>query len=244
VGASAFAHKAGYHVAAIVKDPDTYQHIDPDVVGNGRRILVSELSGQRNISVKLAERGLDLPLSKEENRALLDRVKQMESRGFQYEGAEASFELLALRLRADYQPPFDLEDFLIVNRRRHQDDGDPTTHSDMQAEAMTKIAVGEEIFQTAADGNGPVSAMDASIRRGLTQPYPAIATVHLRDYKVRILDSAGGAEAGVRVLIESSDGEHIWHTVGSSTDVIEASWIALSDAYEYFLYKQPQWSAE
>ena len=244
VGASAFAHKAGYHVAAVVKDPDTYQHIDPDVVGNGRRILVSELSGQRNISVKLAERGLDFPLSKEENRALLDRVKQLESRGFRYEGAEASFELLALRLRPDYQPPFELEDFLIVNRRRHRDDGDPTTHSDMQAEAMTKIAVGEEIFQTAADGNGPVSAMDASIRRGLMQPYPAIATVHLRDYKVRILDPAGGAEAGVRVLIESSDGEHIWNTVGSSTDVIEASWIALSDAYEYFLYKQPQWSGE
>ena len=105
VGVSAFAHKAGYHVAAIVKDPDTYQHIDPDAVGNGRRILVSELSGQRNISVKLAERGLDFPLSKEENRALLDRVKEMESRGFQYEGAEASFELLALRLRPGYRPP-------------------------------------------------------------------------------------------------------------------------------------------
>ena len=243
VGVSAFAHKAGYHVAAIVKDPDTYQHIDPDAVGNGRRILVSELSGQRNISVKLAERGLDFPLSKEENRALLDRVKEMESRGFQYEGAEASFELLALRLRPGYRAPFDLEDFLIVNRRRHKDDGDPTTHSDMQAEAMTKIAVGEEVFQTAADGNGPVSAMDASIRRGLRQPYPAIETVHLRDYKVRILDAASGTGASVRVLIESSDGEHIWNTVGSSTDVIEASWIALSDAYEYFLYKHPQWAA-
>ena len=243
VGASAFAHKAGYHVAAIVKDPDTYQHIDPDAVGNGRRILVSELSGQRNISVKLAERGLDFPLSKAENRALLDRVKEMESRGFQYEAAEASFELLALRLRPGYRPPFELEDFLIVNRRRHQDDGDPTTHSDMQAEAMTKIAAGEQIFQTAADGNGPVSAMDASIRRGLRQPYPAIETVRLRDYKVRILDAASGTGASVRVLIESSDGEHIWNTVGSSTDVIEASWIALSDAYEYFLYKHPQWEA-
>jgi 2-isopropylmalate synthase len=243
VGASAFAHKAGYHVAAIVKDPDTYQHIDPDRVGNDRRILVSELSGQRNISVKLAERGLDFPLSKAENRALLDRVKEMESRGFQYEGAEASFELLALRLRPGYRPPFELEDFLIVNRRRHKDDGDPTTHSDMQAEAMTKIAAGEQVFQTAADGNGPVSALDASIRRGLGQPYPEIETVRLRDYKVRILDAASGTGAGVRVLIESSDGEHVWHTVGSSTDVIEASWIALSDAYEYFLYKHPQWAA-
>ncbi len=243
VGASAFAHKAGYHVAAIVKDPDTYQHIDPDSVGNDRRILVSELSGRRNISVKLAERGLDLPLSAEENQALLERVKEMESRGFQYEGAEASFELLALRLRPGYRPPFELEDFLIVNRRRHKDDGDPTTHSDMQAEAMTKIAAGEQIFQTAADGNGPVSALDASIRRGLRQPYPEIETVRLRDYKVRILDAASGTGAGVRVLIESSDGEHVWNTVGSSTDVIEASWIALSDAYEYFLHRHPQWAA-
>ena len=244
VGQSAFAHKAGYHVAAVVKDANTYQHIDPELVGNDPRILVSELSGQRNISYKLAERGLDLPLSKEENRALLERVKEMESRGFQYEGAEASFELLAFRLRPGYTPPFELEDFLIVNRRRHKEDGDPTTHSEMQAEAMTKIAVGEEVFQTAGEGNGPVAALDESIRRGLRQAYPAIETVHLRDYKVRILDAASGTDASVRVLIESSDGEHVWNSVGSSTDVIEASWIALSDAYEYFLRKHVEWAAE
>ena len=243
VGASAFAHKAGYHVAAVVKDANTYQHIDPEQVGNDRRILVSELSGQRNISYKLAERGLDLPLSKEENRALLDRVKEMESRGFQYEAAEASFELLALRLRPDYRPAFALDDFLIVSRRRHQDDGDPTTHSEMQAEAMTKVVVAADTFQTAGEGNGPVDAMDQSIRRGLQQAYPAIAQVHLLDYKVRILDSGTGTGARVRVLIESSDGEHIWNTVGSSTDVIEASWIALSDAYEYFLHKHAEWVA-
>lgn len=243
VGRSAFAHKAGYHVAAVVKDERTYQHIDPHAVGNGRRILVSELSGQRNIAYKLEERGLDLPLSKEENRALLERVKEMENRGFQYEGAEASFDLLALRLRPDYTSPFILEDFLIVNRRRHRDDGDPTTHSEMQAEAMTKIGVGEQIFQTAGEGNGPVNAMDQSIRRGLRQAYPQIDRVRLLDYKVRILDAASGTGASVRVLIESSDGERIWNTVGSSTDVIEASWIALSDAYEYYLLKQPEWSA-
>ena len=243
VGRSAFAHKAGYHVAAVVKDADTYQHIDPDVVGNGRRVLVSELSGQRNVAYKLEERGLDLPLSREENRTLLERVKEMEGRGFQYEGAEASFELLARRLRPGYRPPFSLEDFLIVNRRRHRDDGDPTTHSEMQAEAMTKIGVGEEVYQTAGEGNGPVSAMDQSIRRGLRQAYAEIDQVHLLDYKVRILDAASGTDASVRVLIESSDGAHVWHTVGSSTDVIEASWIALSDAYEYFLLKQPEWGA-
>ena len=243
VGRSAFAHKAGYHVAAVVKDADTYQHIDPDVVGNGRRVLVSELSGQRNVAYKLEERGLDLPLSREENRTLLERVKEMEGRGFQYEGAEASFELLARRLRPGYRPPFSLEDFLIVNRRRHRDDGDPTTHSEMQAEAMTKIGVGEEVYQTAGEGNGPVSAMDQSIRRGLQQAYAEIDQVHLLDYKVRILDAASGTDASVRVLIESSDGAHVWHTVGSSTDVIEASWIALSDAYEYFLLKQPEWGA-
>ena len=243
VGRSAFAHKAGYHVAAVVKDADTYQHIDPDAVGNGRRVLVSELSGRRNVAYKLEERGLDLPLSREENRALLARVKEMEGRGFQYEGAEASFELLARRLRPGYRPPFSLEDFLIVNRRRHRDDGDPTTHSEMQAEAMTKIGVGEEVYQTAGEGNGPVSAMDQSIRRGLRQAYAEIDRVHLLDYKVRILDAASGTDASVRVLIESSDGEHIWNTVGCSTDVIEASWMALSDAYEYYLLKQPEWGA-
>ncbi len=242
VGQSAFAHKAGYHVAGIMKDEDTYQHVKPALVGNARRVLVSELSGQRNISYKLQERGLDFPLNKDETRALLERVKTMESRGYQYEGAEASFELLALRLRAAYTPPFVLDDFLIVERRRHHG-GDDDAGNEMAAEAMTKIAVGGNVYQTAADGNGPVNALDQSVRKGLREAYPEIDRMHLLDYKVRILDAGAGTEASVRVLIESTDGEHIWNTVGSSTDVIDASWMALSDAFEYFLYKRPQWDA-
>ena len=243
VGLSAFAHKAGYHVAAVVKDANTYQHIPPEQVGNDRRVLISELSGQRNIAYKLQERGLDFPLTQEETRALLAQVKRMESRGFQYEGAEASFELLALRLRPGYQRPFDLEDFMVVERRRHRPAGSEDGENEMLAEAMAKVAVGGRVYQTAADGNGPVNALDGAVRKGLREPYPAIERVRLLDYKVRILDTRAGTGAGVRVLIESTDGERIWTTVGSSTDVIEASWIALSDAYEYFLLKQPEWAA-
>ena len=243
VGASAFAHKAGYHVAAIVKDEDTYQHTRPAVIGNDRRVLVSELSGQRNIAEKLRERGLDFPLTAEETRALLDRVKTMESRGYQYESAEASFELLAHRIRPGYVPPFALEDFLIVERRRHRRDGANGGENEMLAEAMAKVAVRGEVYQTAAEGNGPVNALDLAVRKGLRQPYPAIDRMHLLDYKVRILDTGAATGARVRVLIESTDGEHIWSTVGSSADVIEASWIALADAFEYFLLKQAEWSA-
>ncbi len=244
VGASAFAHKAGYHVAAIVKDPQSYQHIDPALVGNGRRVLVSELSGQRNISYKLRERGLDLPLTQAETRALLDRVKVMEGRGFLYEGAEASFELLALRSRAAYVAPFALEDFLIVERRRNRPGVNGAEENELQAEVMVKVVVRGETYQTAADGNGPVNALDQAVRKALVQAYPHITRMHLLDYKVRILEGKVGTEARVRALIESTDGEHIWNTVGSSTDVIEASWIALADALEYFLIKQPQWQAE
>ena len=244
VGQSAFAHKAGYHVAAVLKDERTYQHIEPERVGNARRVLVSELSGQRNIAYKLQERGLDFPRSQEATRGLLEQVKALESRGYQYEGAEASFELLALRQRPAYAPPFELEDFLVVERRRHQADEDDDAPSEMLAEAMTKISVGRRTYQTAADGNGPVNALDRSVRKGLREAYPAIDHMHLLDYKVRILDTGTGTGATVRVLIESTDGEHIWNTVGSSTDIIEASWLALTDAFEYFLGKQPQWTAE
>ena len=243
VGLSAFAHKAGYHVAAIVKDVGTYQHVDPAAVGNDSRVLISELSGQRNISYKLHERGLNFPLTKKETKALLEQVKAMESRGFQYEGAEASFELLAHRLRPDYEKPFDLEDFLIVERRRHRDAMGNGGENEMLAEAMAKVAVKGAVYQTAAEGNGPVNALDLVVRKGLREAYPQIDRMHLLDYKVRILDAKVGTEASVRVLIESTDGEHLWTTVGSSTDVIEASWLALSDAFEYFLLKQPSWSA-
>lgn len=240
VGLSAFAHKAGYHVAAVVKNPMHYQHIEPAVVGNDKKVLVSELSGKRNIQVKLEERGHDMVLTAEETTELLNQVKQMESRGFQYEAADASFELLALRSRPEYSPPFELEDFLIIERRRPG--GNEADESMMMAEATTKIRVGDELFHTTADGNGPVNALDSAARKGLELAYPNLSSVSLLDYKVRIIDTDAGTEAMVRVLIESTDGRRIWTTVGASSDVIEASWLALADAYEYFLHRHDEWT--
>ena len=244
VGGSAFAHKAGYHVAAVVKDPMTYQHIEPELVGNGRRVLVSELSGRRNIEYKLTERGHDLPLTPAEKTALLNLVKQMESRGYQYETADASFELLALRSRPTYRAPFELEDFLVIERRRPGAAGIAANSDEslMVAEATTKIRVAGELFHTTADGNGPVNALDSAARKGLELAFPELAAVSLLDYKVRIIDTDAGTEAKTRVLIESTDGREIWTTVGASSDVIEASWLALADAYEYYLMHREQWS--
>ncbi len=240
VGQSAFAHKAGLHVAAITKSAGSYTHVDPERVGNTERVLVSELSGRRNIVEKLREQGVELELTETQARAVLAQVKEQEARGFQYESSEASFELLVRRSLGGYRAPFELEDFLIVERRRHGRDDD---ESEMQAEAMVKVRVGERLSQTAADGNGPVSALDLAVRRALLESYPDLERVHLLDYKVRIINPSGGADAAVRVLIESSDGLSLWRTVGASTDVIEASWMALQDAYEHWLFhhgREPQ----
>lgn len=234
VGTSAFAHKAGLHVAAITKSAGSYTHVDPSAVGNTERVLVSELSGRRNIVAKLAEQDAGLSLSDTEASALAEDVKDREARGFQYESAEASFELLARRSLEGYVAPFGLEDFLIVERRRP---ADAEAENEMQAEAMVKVRVGETLSQTAADGNGPVSALDAAVRRALLESFPDLDRVHLVDYKVRIINPDGGADAAVRVLIESSDGMHLWRTVGASTDVVEASWLALQDAYEYWIMR-------
>jgi 2-isopropylmalate synthase len=234
VGASAFAHKAGYHVAAIVKNEDAYQHVSPQLVGNDSRVLVSELSGQRNILAKLQEQGIDVPLTRDEARALLDKVKLLESRGFQYDGAEASFELLVRRTLPDYSAPFELEDFMVVERRRHRRDRGED-QNEMLAEAMAKVRVGDRVLHTASEGNGPVSALDGAVRKALLEFYPSLAAVRLVDYKVRIIDGTAGTEASIRVLIESTDGRDHWRTVGSSTDIIEASWLALADSLEYWL---------
>lgn len=236
VGVSAFAHKAGYHVAAIVKNERAYQHIDPALVGNSKRVLVSDLSGQRNIIAKMQEQGVNIPLTGEETRRLLEQVKLMEARGFQYDAAEASFELLVRRGQPEYVPPFVLEDFMIVERRRHSMNGG-TDAGEMMGEAVVKVRVNDRVLHTAGEGNGPVNALDMAVRKALAEFYPAIHCIKLTDYKVRILDGAGGTAASVRALIESTDGTHIWRTVGSSTDVIEASWLALADSLEYWLHK-------
>jgi 2-isopropylmalate synthase len=233
VGVSAFAHKAGYHVAGMMKDERAYQHVEPGLVGNMSRVLVSELSGQRNLLMKLQEMGIDYPLEQHEIKALLDTVKERESQGYQYEGAEASFELLVRRTLPGYRAPFELEDFVIVERRKR--DTDRSDANDMVAEAMVKVIVDGQLHHTAAEGNGPVNALDAAVRKALLEPYPQVAEVKLVDYKVRILDSQAATGARVRVLIESTDGTRYWTTVGSSTDIIEASWLALADAMEYAL---------
>ena len=235
VGTGAFAHKAGLHAAAVARSAGAYTHVDPLAVGNIERVLVSELAGRRSIIAKLREQGGEIELSDAQASVVLERVKEHEARGYQYESAEASFELLVRRSLDGYVAPFDLEDFLIVERRRHIEGEPADGENEMQAEAMVKVRVGERLSQTAADGNGPVSALDGAVRRALAESFPQLEQVRLVDYKVRIINPAGGSDAAVRVLIESADGPHVWRTVGASTDVIEASWLALQDAYEYWV---------
>ena len=236
VGSSAFSHKAGYHVSGVTKWLDSYQHINPAKVGNRLNVVVSELSGKGNIIYKARERGLDVPLQGKEAKKLLEQIKLQESRGFQYDNAEASFDLLVHRAQPDYQPLFELVDFMVVVEKRRR----PSTRKDtgeMLSEAMVKVKVDGKLLHTAAEGNGPVNALDAALRQALLQFYPNLAVVKLIDYKVRILAESTGTESLVRVLIESTDGTEEWRTVGSSTDIIEASWLALADGLEYWLLK-------
>jgi 2-isopropylmalate synthase len=236
-GASAFSHKGGLHASALAKWSESYQHIDPSRVGNQPRVVVSELSGRGNIIYKAKELGLTLPAEGEELKELLGRIKWLESRGFQYENAEASFELLIRRARPDYEPLFELVDFMVVVEKRRR----PPTREELEemlSEATVKVRVGSEIMHTAAEGNGPVNALDHALRKALLRFYPDLASVRLVDYKVRILEESIGTESQVRVLIESSDGVSQWRTVGSSTNIIEASWLALADSLEYWLLKQ------
>ena len=226
VGHSAFAHKGGIHVNALLKCEDSYQHMDPALVGNRMRVVVSELSGRSNIAYKVKEYGLEMadgPAS----RQVLERIKELESQGFQFEGAEGSVELLIRRSKPDYEPPFELLDFHVLVRESH--------NGNMAAEATVKVRVGDQIMHTAADGNGPVNALDAAARKALVPFYPQLAHVRLTDYKVRILDGGAGTAAQTRVLIDSASGHHSWSTVGSSTNIIEASWQALVDSLEYAL---------
>ncbi|MGB2693630.1 MAG: citramalate synthase [Dehalococcoidia bacterium] len=232
VGASAFAHKAGLHADGILKNEASYRHVAPALVGNEHRLLISELAGSRGLLEKLRNAGIAVDMDRDGARRVLELVKEQESRGYQYESAEASFELLVRRSLPGYEPPFELDDFWVVQRRATN----PGDHGrEMQTEAMVKVRVGGEMIQTAADGNGPVNALDAAVRKALVTFYPSLEAVKLVDYKVRIIDTGAGTGASVRVLIESTDGERMWRTVGASTDIIEASWLALNDALEYGL---------
>jgi 2-isopropylmalate synthase len=237
VGSSAFSHKGGLHVSGMSKWAGSYQHIDPAVVGNKPRMLVSELSGRANIIHRAKELGVELPLKGKEAQELLDKVKMLESRGFQYENAEASFDLLVQRAQPGYKSPFELVDFMVVVEKRRRPPVVKNAEG-LLSEAVVKVRVGDEVMHTAAEGNGPVNALDNALRKALLQFYPSLARVRLVDYKVRILEESIGTESQVRVLIESGDGSSQWRTVGSSTNIIEASWLALADSLEYWLLKQ------
>lgn len=237
VGASAFTHKAGLHVSALAKWGDSYQHINPELVGNSPQVVVSELSGKSNILYKAKELGVTLPPKGKQARQILEQIKLLENRGFQYEGADASFELLLHRAQPEYKPPFELVDFMVIVERHRRL---PTNQSKTKllSEATVKVKVGGKVIHTAAEGNGPVNALDQALRKALLEFYPDLNIVELVDYKVRILEESSGTESQVRVLIESSDGRKQWRTVGSSTDIIEASWLALADSMEYWLIKR------
>ncbi|MGC9521546.1 MAG: citramalate synthase [Anaerolineae bacterium] len=226
IGLSAFAHKGGIHVAAMRRNGLSYQHIDPELVGNESRVVISELSGRGNLLSKADEMGLD----HDELRDLpgvLQKIKELEYRGFTFEGAEASVEMMLHRSRADYEPPFELIDFMAVVEHREG--------RGLLAEATVKVRVGDEVFHTAAEGNGPVNAMDQALRKALVPVYPHLEAFELTDYKVYILDSEAGTAATTRVMLDMQNGTHRWSTVGASANIIEASWIALADAIEYGL---------
>jgi len=225
VGKSAFAHKGGVHVAAMRRSAQSYQHVDPALVGNKMRVVVSDLSGRGNMLSKAEEHGVEV--EGEEVVSVLNEVKELEARGFSFEAAEASVTMMLKRQEYGYKPPFELVDF-FVNVEHRQGRG-------IFAEAMVKVRVQGELLHTAAEGNGPVNALDNALRKALMGYYPQIANFHLSDYKVRILDSDHGTEAITRVLIDTRNSASRWSTVGASANIIEASWRALADSVEYGL---------
>jgi 2-isopropylmalate synthase len=226
VGRAAFAHKGGIHVAAMRRNSLSYQHIQPEQVGNSMQVVVSELSGRGNLISKAEEHGLgtgDLANVGQ----VLNEVKDLEARGFSFEAAEASVMLMLKRQKEDYHPPFDLIDFSVIVEHR--------LGRGIFAEATVKVRVNGEVLHTAAEGNGPVNALDTALRKALSGHYPEVAHFHLADYKVRILDGNNGTAATTRVLIDTRNGTKRWSTVGASANIIEASWRALADSVEYGL---------
>jgi 2-isopropylmalate synthase len=233
VGRSAFAHKGGIHVAAMLKCPQSYQHVEPELVGNEMRTVVSELSGRGNI-LHLAERQ-ELAADSSRAREVLERVKLLENKGYTFEGAEASVEMMLRRTHAEYRAPFKLVDFMVVVEHREG--------RGLFSEATVKVEIENRMVHTAAEGNGPVNALSLALRKALADTHPEIVDVHLSDYKVRILDSDEGTAATTRVLIDFQKGTRSWTTVGASTNIIEASWTALADAMEYAILREREgWS--
>lgn len=230
VGKSAFAHKGGVHVSAVIKNEQTYEHIRPGQVGNSRRVLVSDLSGKSNLVYKSEEMGFEFDKSSQDSSKIVQQLKVMENEGYQFEAAEASFELLVKEMTGKAPEFFKLEGFRVIMERNG--------NGESRSEATIKVRVNDQIELSAAEGNGPVHALDAALRRALCEFYPEISGMHLQDYKVRVLNEKDGTGARVRVLIDSASDGKSWGTVGVSENIIDASWKALSEGVIYFLMNQ------
>jgi len=230
VGKSAFAHKGGIHVSAVMKEASSYEHVDPAVVGNERRVLVSELSGKSSVIYKAAELGLEIDKSSPDAKLVVDKLKEMEHYGYQFEGAEGSFEILFDKLVHNAKEFFELDGFRVITEKKGA--------NQPYSEAVIKLRVDGTEEHTAAEGVGPVSALDRALRKSLTTFFPCIRNIRLTDYKVRVLDAKAATDAKVRVLIETTDGHETWGTVGVSENLIEASWRALVDSITYKLKKE------
>ncbi len=228
VGNTAFTHKGGVHINAIMKNPRTYEHIEPHLVGNKRRLLVSELSGKTSILLKAKELELDLTKEAPKTKKILKLLQQLEHEGYHFEAAEGSFELLLKRAFKKYKKFFELEGFKVVTEHRG---------GKLISEATIKIKVNKIEEHTAAEGDGPINALDNALRKALTEFYPTLSQMHLSDFRVRVLDEKAGTAAKVRVLIQSQDAKDSWWTIGVSENIIEASWNALVDSIEYKLLK-------
>jgi 2-isopropylmalate synthase len=229
VGRSAFAHKGGIHVSAVAKNSLAYEHMRPELVGNSRRVLVSDMAGKSNIEYKAKELGIDLSRNNALSKKIVREVKLMEDRGFQFDAADGSLSVLMKKATGEFVEPFILECFSVVTSR--------TLDHPCLSQATIKVSVNGEEELTAAEGNGPVNALDHAVRKALTKFYPQIREMHLVDFKVRTLEGSEGTAAGVRVLLDSTDGSEVWSTIGVSENIIEASWQALIDSIEYKLSK-------
>ncbi|OGP83335.1 MAG: citramalate synthase [Deltaproteobacteria bacterium RBG_16_58_17] len=229
VGRSAFAHKGGVHVSALAKNPLAYEHIRPEWVGNRQRVLVSDLAGKSSIAFKAKELGIDLGDNEAVNRKIVWEIKRLEDQGFQFDAADGSLALLMKKITGAFKEPFTLQCFSVTNGK--------TRNNPSLCQATIKISVGNEEELTAAEGNGPVNALDHALRKALTKFYPQINEMHLIDFKVRIVEGSEGTAARVKVLLDSRDGEEVWSTIGVSENIIEASWQALVDSIQYKLSK-------
>jgi 2-isopropylmalate synthase len=233
VGSNAFAHKGGQHVNAVAKNTRTYEHVPPASVGNERRVLVSELSGKSSVLLKAVELGVGRDGKVEDMKEVLGALKDLESKGYAYEAADGSFRILVQKVLKQHRSFFDLDGFRVIVEKRGKDEK-------CISEATVKVKVGGQTEQTVAEGDGPVNALDKALRKALVRFYPAISKVALTDFRVRILDPEEATAAKTRVLIESSDGEDTWGTVGVSENIIEASWEALVDSVEYKLFREEE----